>query len=440
MTTLHDRLTDLAEDAPAAVPATGLWDRGTRYRRRQLVASSVVGAIALVALAVLASATWLRSPDAVQPLPASSPRGMPDRLYAASPWLRGTDDGGPLGRIAAVEPAIRKAWSGSESNGLVGVSAVTGEYRFLDLPGWVQDPFSGVSWALSPDGRYVAYLYRAAGADAWPEAATGLALYDARTGEVRRHGLSSPRGIRGFDLLWAGNQSAVLAYGNLDEEDGSGSRAQPVVAWDVHVAAPQVLESQPATIDLLGTGAGFVVMRSVDGYAVVDTGTGTELRRLGKVGTPASTSRRLWDDTASRFAVVLGQRSPGPISVGTVAAQPGIRPSYLQVPGSETVYAASSWIDDDHLSVLQLAGPLDGDGSLAVDKVDIRSGETEELVTYGDGAAFDAQLATDLLSEPTVRAVEPPRPLDPRKVTGGAAAIELAAVGALIAWRRRVRP
>jgi hypothetical protein len=213
------------------------------------------------------------------------------------------------------------------------------------------------------------------------------------------------------------------------------------VAWDVHVASPQALEKQPSVSEVLGTGPGFVVMRGGgSGVVVVDTGTGTVLRRLHRPDDQASTGRRLWDDTASRFAVVLGQRSPGPISVGTVASQPGPRPTFRAVPGSERSFQAQSWIDDDHLSVLQLIGPQDDTASLAVDKVDIRSGATESLVTYDVNAAFSSQLATELFSQPTVHAVAPPRPLDPRKVTGGAAAIVLAAVAALIAWRRRVRP
>jgi hypothetical protein len=241
-------------------------------------------------------------------------------------------------------------------------------------------------------------------------------------------------------LLWAGSQSVVLGYGNLDEQDSSGSVAQPVVSWDVHVAAPQILANQAATVDVLGTGPGYVVVHSAGGSVMVDTGTGTVLRRLGKAGSQVSTGHRVWDDTASRFAVVLGQRSPGPLSVGTIAASPATRPSFQQVPGSQHAFQAQSWIDDDHLSVLQLTGPLESPEGPSVVKVDIRSGETETLVTYDQDAAFDTQLATDLLTEPTVGAVEPPHPLDPRKVTGGAAAIALAAIGALIAWRRRVRP
>jgi hypothetical protein len=158
MTTLHDRLADLAGDAPHAHPQPGLWDRGQRYRRRRSAGTVVVLAVAAVALVVLGSVTWLRSPSAVEPLPADSPGGMPDHLYAASGWLPGTDDAGPLGPIAALVPAVRQTWTGQE-NAILGVSATTGTYRFLDLPGLATTDLSiSPPWSLSPDGRYVAYL------------------------------------------------------------------------------------------------------------------------------------------------------------------------------------------------------------------------------------------------------------------------------------------
>jgi hypothetical protein len=130
----------------------------------------VVLAIAAVALVVLGSATWLRSPAAVEPLPADTPGGMPDRLYPASEWLPGTDDAGPLHQIAALVPHARGTWTGMDDGQVVGVSATTGEYRFVDLPGLVSDEFLDQR-SLSPDGRYVAYMYRAAGS----HAATGAA-------------------------------------------------------------------------------------------------------------------------------------------------------------------------------------------------------------------------------------------------------------------------
>src|SRR3954467_4864466 len=111
MTTLHDRLADLAEDAPAAQPEPGLWDQGLRYRRRRRTGRGVVLSMAAVALVVLGSVTWLRSPAAVEPLPADSPGGMPDHIYAASRWLPGTDDSGPLGPIAALFRSERESWS-----------------------------------------------------------------------------------------------------------------------------------------------------------------------------------------------------------------------------------------------------------------------------------------------------------------------------------------
>src|SRR5262245_59517516 len=181
MTRLQDRLADLAEDAPPPRPAPELWDRGLRYRRRRWTGTAVVAAVAAVALLVLGTATWLRS-SSDEPLPAGSPAAMPDHLYAASGWLPGTDRAGPLGPIAALVPTVRHTWTGDE-NGVVGVSATTGEYRFVDLPGLAVDDALDGSWSLSPDGRFIAYLYRDDGAHVAPGAATGVALYDTSTGD-----------------------------------------------------------------------------------------------------------------------------------------------------------------------------------------------------------------------------------------------------------------
>src|ERR1700712_2626240 len=131
MTTLHDRLTDLAQDAPAGPPVPQLWDRGMRYRRRRRLGTCVVLLAAVLALVSLTSLSWVRARH--DALPLRSPGALPDQLYAPSPWLPDTA-GHPLGRLAAVIRADRHTWSGASDRELVGVSATSGEYRFLDLP------------------------------------------------------------------------------------------------------------------------------------------------------------------------------------------------------------------------------------------------------------------------------------------------------------------
>jgi hypothetical protein len=438
MTILHDRLEDLAEDAPAALPVPDLWQRGVRYRRRRRTGTAVVISVAAAALVVLGSVTWLRSPAAVEPLPANSPGGMPDRLYAPSPWLPGTDGAGPLGIIASLIGADRGHWTGTQTREVVGVSATTGEYRFLDLPDLAPHAGELHDYALSPDGRWVAYLYRDSHSDAPDRAATGLALYDAATGAVRRQPLPGQLGITSDRLLWAGSDVVVLSYGSITDQSGNMSVGQPLEVWNVHVDGSRTLPDSGEVDDVLGAGPGFVVVEGRHTNRVIDVGTGVVLRTLSR-GRHGMTLP-VFDRHANRFAVVLGNQLPHVMSIGTPAATTADPPTYEQVPGSEGAFAAYAWIDDNHLAMLQRRDPNGDRYDAVVDKVDVTTGATSRLVSYdGPDLGFDRQLATDLLSSPTTHAVEPPHPVDPRKAAGVAGVIVLTAGWALITWRRRVR-
>jgi hypothetical protein len=432
MTTLHDRLADLAEDAPPARPAPELWDRGLRYRRRRRARTAVVLAVAVVALLILGSATWLRSPAAVNPRPADSPAALPDRLFAPSGWLPDTD-GHPLGRIAAVVRADRGSWTTLRNPQPVGVSATTGEYRFLHLPRLAAN--LDHAWALSPDGRYVAYLY-ADGDLAGSQYATGLALYDAETGGTRFHALPGAHGIQlgpAGNLTWAGDDTAVMAYSaTLNPRNELGLVMQPLLVWNVHVEAPTVLADTGRVAFVRGAGPGFAVVQSRHRFNVVDTTIGAVIRDIQATHPGSQWS---FDPTAGRFAFVAGQRG-GPVTVATFARDPAAPPAYTDVPDSAGILEVQRWVDDDHLSVL-----LGGDGrDRAVGSVDVATGARSSQVSFDADLVDDVQLATDLLASPTVPGLEPAHPLDPRLVAAGGLAIVLAAGWVLILWRRRVRP
>jgi hypothetical protein len=271
-------------------------------------------------------------------------------------------------------------------------------------------------------------------------AASGIALYDAATGTVRFHAVTSSRGIQAEELVWAGSSTVVLSYGTVSDDDDNMSLSQPLLVWDVHVIAPQSLTGLGLRNDIRGAGPGFVVVDARHGLLVVDTGTGTVLRRTGADLRDGMTEP-VFDETTSRFAILLGNGSPGPMSVGTLSDDPDVAPSYVTVPGSELSLATYAWVDDDHLALLQLKDAGVETRDVVVNKVDIRTGEVERLMAFDAlDVGFDRQLATDLLHRPIVRAVRPPRPLDPREVAGGGVAIVLVAGWALVWWRRRVRP
>lgn len=430
MTTLHDRLADLADDALPPMPAPALWERGVLYRRRGRTATAVVLAVAVVALTALGSATWVRSWRSAEPLPAGSPPALPDRLFAGSAWLPDTD-GHPLGRIAAVIRADRGSWTELGHPEALGVSAITGEYRFLDLPRLATAVRP--TWALSPDGRYVAYLY--ANSDlAGSRYATGLALYDADTGRTRFDALPGAHGIQVGpvgNLTWAGDDTVVMAYSaTLDARNELGLVLQPLLVWNVHVEAPTVLADTGRVAIVRGVGPGFAVVEGSHGLQIVSTTTGAVIRDIQATMRGSSWS---FDPTAGRFAFAAG-RGQDAVTVGTFA--PLGQPDYQDVPGTAGSLDVVGWVDEGHLAVVQRG---EGDERV-IGSVDVTTGARLSQVSFDRDDVGDLQLATDLLAEPTVAGIGPPKPVDPRAVAGTGALIVLAAAWAAIWWRRRVRP
>src|SRR5689334_18449547 len=135
---LHERLADLAGDVatPVSVDPAGLWRTGKRRQRRR-TAAAAVAACAVVLAGV--SGAGLMGPSAdLAPGPSATKTtpALPDRLYAPGRWLESNDDD-PAGPFAVL---AQDQHSGSADHlALVGVSAVTGEYRRVELPGVSDD-------------------------------------------------------------------------------------------------------------------------------------------------------------------------------------------------------------------------------------------------------------------------------------------------------------
>ncbi|MFI2706715.1 hypothetical protein ACH5WX_04140, partial [Nocardioides sp. CER28] len=68
MSTLHERLAELAEDAPVggALPED-LWDRGRRIARRRRLGTATIAAVACLALALVGVLGWQRGRTSVEP-------------------------------------------------------------------------------------------------------------------------------------------------------------------------------------------------------------------------------------------------------------------------------------------------------------------------------------------------------------------------------------
>jgi hypothetical protein len=437
MTTLHDRLADLAADAPRGGPVPDLWDRGRRYHRQRRVGTAVIAAAAVVVLAVVAGVSWQRS--APVPTPARGPVGLPDRVWAPSPWLPST---ATPGRLVAMSSAERGGWAGKHS-GYVAISASSGEYAFLDLPD-VELGGNG-EVRLAPDGRHVAYWMTGPTSDtpnSYSGPISGLAVYDTTTGDVTRHWIDTAHGLMPDFLAWADADTVVFSAGQVrggdddSDMDRSSSSFGTVTAWRLGEDPRPVVGVGPgASLEGVGHGRVLVDAGSRGGSLLVDVGAPSRGRRVHLPEyspRPSQLEFVALDVSGDRFALVPGTRSPNRVHAGPAGA-------LREVPNTRGTWGVLDWLDADTIVTMRRERDPEGVGS-GLYRVSLATGSSRELVhfpplTYGGSWQF----ATDLLGAPSVDAVAPPSPMDPRLTAGLSVAIVLAALVALVLWRRRVR-
>ncbi len=448
MTSLHERLTDLADlGAPGGAvdpsePAAA-WQRGVAFRRRRRVGTAAIVVVALALLTALSGTAFVRSDSVIAPAGSTPSAGLPDRFYEPSPWLAGTDDEGPLGQLAVILPADRGSWTGLDEREWVGVSATTGEYRFLDLP----DRAEGGE--LSPDGTRVAY-WTTGPVTGTPNTSYGQALvidgfavHDSTSGETSRVPIESEHGLMlsSDDMYWADEDTLLIEHGRYlvgdeaeDSPTGSGfGNDFSWTVWSMTEDGPVLDSTLPERASVYAAAEGKVLLDK----NVLDLADGS--RSAIKYSVPLLNVTAL-DPSGTRVALPgtggKNNKTPSTLQVTSTDGTTTI------VPDSARTYAVLAWSDDDHVVVWTrpqsaknraLPDPV-------VELIDVGDGTRQRLIDthYVGGNTF--QLATDLLAAPTVAAVEPPRPLDPRWVAGGLASILVLAGVALVMWRRRVAP
>lgn len=429
--TLRDRMAELADDAPDSTPETAheLWRRGRRTARVRRTGTAVIAGAAVIALLAVVGVSWQRArPAAVQP--AGGGAALPMEVWAPSKWLPGTDDKGPLGQLAAITEAERGGWTGVHV-GYVGVSATTGEYRFLDLPDLAGAPDYAPS--LSPDGRHVAYWItgptKGAPNHAQGDAIAGVAIYDAASGDVQRflvasrHGLS-PESLDG--LLWADDDHVAFGYSRyLGGIGGVSVGRDPLQVWTVGRKAPIAIPGAAGVGSIDAAGDGRLLIGGNPGEWIVPAANPAGARKVGPTG-PMMIPLALHGD---RVAGVPGNRTPAPFAVGTISAHG--RMSWRRVPGVPENASLVGWKDAHHIVVDQSFGL-----TTQTRVVDVRDGNFRLSVEHSWGAD-GFQWALDLFNAPSAARDAPPTPMDPRMTVGLAVVVVILGAGALLLWRRR---
>lgn len=470
MTTLHDRLADAADAAPRGVPDPDLWDRGRRLHRRRRAGTVGIAAATCLMLVALGGVSWWESRPTIEPAAPGTSPALPTQIHEPSAWLPGTAETGPPGRLAALVGADRGGWFGSRP-GVVGISAETGEYGFLDLP----DDFAAegtsswtdTEWALSPDGRRVAYWVTGDTTGLPPEGTTasvaGVAVYDTVSGEVEKYLMATEHGLHGVPLLWV--DDALLLFGLGQHRGGKGdpdmdqlSRdASDIFLWEPGVDDPQPVVDGPIfghEHHVLTSGNGLVVVDDAGkgSIQVVDPRRPSFTRRIVIDVNRGMPGEVVVDDTGTRFAGdwggdnPRGSKSPNQIFVGTVEPSGGdkVRAEVRVVPGTTRTFNVLRWLDDHRVVAVRGQSFRLRDPGADVVVYDLswtgkpKAGIRTEIVELPP-AFHRVELATDLLSSPTAERPAPPTPLDQRLVTGAGLTIILLAGLSLWSWRRRVR-
>jgi hypothetical protein len=440
MTTLHDRLTDLADHADevrGGAPASDLWSTGRRVHRRRRVGTIAVTTVAVAVLAGLGGVTWSRGAVDVEPAAPTTELGMPDRLYAPSEHLPGTDDSGPIGPLSVVVTA--------ENGRALGISA-TGEYAYLDVPRWSSMLTSGpVDPAISADGRLMAY-WRTGTPTGDPGGlpedvpTAGVSVYDTVTGEVWDYPVATEHGLQPQELLWVGDRIWFEVY-QLDPPtpvgEGYGSNRTEVVAWNPatdDVTTWDNRESPPSTFRGSAWGDRLLTVGFRGRLLAVSTQGKELVARLADAA--ALQSAPYVDARGTRIAGIglVGEETGegGPVVLGALPSEAGGAMALTTVPGTDEqpVDEILGWRDDRHVVAARYGT---GGGYVSID---LQTGDSTRLTRQeGNPPTF----AADALKGPVFDAPRPPEPVNPALVKAGVAGTLLVAGGALFWWRRRVQ-
>ncbi len=424
-TDLRERLTELAERTPHAVPPPDLWARGVRRRRRARATSALVVAALVLAVSVAGLTVRARAHD-VPPADSSGTAQLPQTFYLPSSWMHAFD--GPPGRLIALSGAWRSSMFGRRLS-LFGVTASSTRYGFLDIPG-AGDSGKSALLPLSPDGRHLAVWLGPdpTGTTHVDPPVTGIEVYDVETGGLQRFRVPTLAGFTPSFIGWTDDSTVVFA---LRPDSGSGTASTSgdrVYVWSSGDAAPRPL-SDPRlsrldwTETTAATGRAVVRQQGRSTWWVVDPSKPAGAARAVVQGTD---NAQLFISPNGRMAAaVRGNGSPlSPSTIVTGAFHSSRRGPAPTVTLDHVVPAGSffgvvGWYDDHTLLASQHA-PHHVQYESRLVKVDVDTGHVTPLVSpSGEHANIgETQFASELLDSPSVPVGPPPAPWDPWTLLG----------------------
>jgi hypothetical protein len=428
-TQLPERLRELAGDAPPALSARDLWQTGRRRHRLRVAAALGTAACLVMVTALLGNGAWRshQPSPAAPPATTSGPMAIPQPLFNPSPWLSGTSS---PGRLVALLGSTRDHLPvDSEKNALVGVTAGSQAYHFLDLPGRARDATDA---ALSPDGLHLAYWVDGPGTDGTSigqGAVTGVAVLDLVSGAVERHVVLTQHGLAAGTLSWVDPSTVAMTAAPIISR-GAGAEMGPLRGYELNLGVTNAYSR-------VGGQVREVPVTSTLGFAAM---VGAHRLRMWNRLDASYLDLRLsepirggaYDGRRHLLAAVAGNpdhsgRTSQALVVGRAVHG---RVHLTSIPGARTYANVLTWVDRDHVATVRQTR-----NGLVYDVVDVRTGARREL-THKPWYAFT--VARDALRQATtVPGIEPPHPWNPRWVVGGTLVVLILVGGAVLLLVRR---